>query len=276
MASQNFNWYKRLRRLGGKVVRWVKFVGWTHYCPLCQRSARRFIPIVDYPGQPTIDKYRIIAMGKNPRYRCPWCNSSDKERLVYSYLTTQTDIFATNRPLRVLHVAPERNTKNKLQARPNVSYVAGDKFEGAEKYTPEHYGGAVYLDITDLSRFKDSEFDLVICNHVLEHVPTDLVAMRELYRVLKTDGQAILQVPVSRDIVQSIEDGSATTPEQRTQMFGQADHVRIYAENDYLARLKHAGFVVIVWTAQELAGERALYLGINERESVFVADKEHA
>ncbi len=212
-------------------------------------------------------------MGVNPRYRCPWCNSSDKERLVWRYLTTRTDVLTTKRPLSILHIAPERNTKNKLSARPNIRYVAGDKFEGAAKYTPEHYGGAKYLDVTDLSQYDDGSFDVVICNHVLEHVEDDRKAMGEIHRVLSKEGFAILQVPVSRIIEKSIEDENACTEEERTQKFGQADHVRIYAENDYKRRLVESGLAVESIAPENLFGSESeiLRFGVNKVEHIYVA-----
>lgn len=266
--------YRLLRKFVGRTLRWFRFTGFKYYCPLCRRYARAFTPITVYPGQPTIDKYQIIAMGKNPHYRCPWCNSSDKERLVWAYLQFKTDFLTTTRPLSVLHVAPEKNTKNYFKGRPSVTYIAGDKFEGAEKYTSEHYGGAQYLDITNMGEFKNETFDLIICNHVLEHVLDDKRGMREIYRVLKKGGVAVLQVPISKLITQNIEDPRAHTPEKRTIAFGQDDHVRIYAEEEYLERLRESSFLVLVYPVQEILLEKNIELwGVNERESVYVATK---
>jgi SAM-dependent methyltransferase len=213
-------------------------------------------------------------MGINPHYRCPWCNSSDKERLVWKYLTTKTDVVTTKRPLSVLHIAPEKNTQKKFRARPNITYIVGDMFSGASKYTSEHYGGAIYLDITDMSRFKDGTFDVIICNHVLEHVIDDRRGMREIYRTLKSGGFAILQVPVSRNIESSIEDLSALTEEERTERFGQSDHVRIYAEKDYLSRLAEVGFAVENIPCGILCPKKDAELwAVNRSESVYVAKK---
>jgi hypothetical protein len=253
----------------------LRFFGFKYYCALCGRRTRRFTPIKYYPGQETIDLYQIIAMGVNPHFRCPWCNSSDKERLVWSYLKFHTDFLTTNRSFSVLHVAPERNTRNYFKSRSNVSYIAGDKFEGAEKYTAEHYGGARYLDITNLHDFADGTFDLIICNHVLEHVLEDKKAMRELFRVLKPGGQAIVQVPISKKISISIEDPHADTTEKRIKAFGQGDHVRIYAEQDYLSRLQGAGFLLSVYPADRLLSlVQVREWGVNPKESVYVAFKQ--
>jgi len=263
-----------LKRTARATIRFLRFAGRRYYCALCGRSARRFIPVTNYPGQAVVEKYHMVAMGNNAHYRCPWCHSSDKERLVWRYLAERTDFFNSTHLLHVLHVAPERNTRKKFQARPNTDYIHGDMFHGAAKYTPEHYGGAMYLDITDLSSFKDDSFDVIICNHVLEHVPNDLQAMRELRRVLKKEGFAILQVPVSRDIKTSFEDSTMTTDKERLAQFGQSDHVRIYAEKDYIERLKRAGFRIEVIRSRSLFSSNELVSwGVNPEESVYVTRK---
>ncbi len=266
-----WKYFKKIARLS---LRYVRFAGTRYYCALCGGRARVFTPIKTYPGQKTIDKYQIVAMGVNPHYRCPRCNSSDKERLVWKYLTTHTDILTATRPLSVLHVAPEKNTQKKVRSRPNIRYVAGDMFKGAAKYTPEHYGGATYLDVINIPQFGDGTFDLIICNHVLEHVLDDIKGMGEIYRTLKKGGFAILQVPVSRIIENSIEDATAITEEERTEKFGQSDHVRIYAEKDYLSRLASIGFLVEVIPCESLFSESEADLwGVNHKENIYVVRK---
>lgn len=213
-------------------------------------------------------------MGINPHYRCPWCNSSDKERLVWRYLTTRTDLLATNRPMSVLHIAPEKNTRKKLQSKTNIRYVHGDMFTGSLKYTSEYYGGAQYLDVTDMAQFEDDTFDVIICNHVLEHVLDDQKGMMEIHRVLKKGGLAILQVPVSRTIENSIEDRSAVTEDQRTERFGQSNHVRIYSEKEYISRLTDVRFSVDAVSCESLFSEKESKLwGVNQKESVYAARK---
>jgi SAM-dependent methyltransferase len=210
-------------------------------------------------------------MGARPHYRCPWCSSSDKERLVYEYLTHCTDVFSGD--VSVLHIAPEPGLMRLLRARPNGKYMAGDKFEGDARYTDGRYGDAVSMDVTDLSA-TDNTFDLILCNHVLEHVPNDTRAMSELFRVLKPGGVAVLQVPVSRTISKSIEDDSIVEESERIRMFGQADHVRIYAETEYLSRLRTAGFETQTVMSKEFLSSREIErLGVNPQEAIYVCMK---
>ena len=98
------------------------------------------------------------------------------------------------------------------------------------------------MDITDIPFEKDT-FDFILCNHVLEHVPDDKLAMSELYRVMKKGGNGIFQVPIDYGRATTYEDWTITTPEERKKAFGQHDHVRWYGQ-DYKLRLHEAGFSV--------------------------------
>ena len=105
-----------------------------------------------------------------------------------------------------------------------------------------HYvtAGHIKADICDLP-FEDKTYDLILCNHVLEHIPDDLKAMSELYRVLKKGGTLIAQVPLDENRNSTFEDDSITDPQKRTEIFGQYDHLRIYGL-DYYNRLSSVGF----------------------------------
>lgn len=118
----------------------------------------------------------------------------------------------------------------------NIDYVTGDLFP--EKYPK----GTVKVDLLKIP-FEPESFDIVICNHVLEHIPEDESAMKELQRVLKKSGWGILMVPIDWSRKTTYEDPSITTPEARADHFGQVDHVRWYGQ-DYTERLKKAGFKV--------------------------------
>jgi ubiquinone/menaquinone biosynthesis C-methylase UbiE len=106
-------------------------------------------------------------------------------------------------------------------------------------------------DLTALP-FEDERFDVVFCNHVLEHIADDLTAMRELYRVLKPGGWGIVQVPMKADLLETYEDLSITTTAEREKHFGQYDHVRWYGREDYFTRLAQAGFVTEALRVSEL------------------------
>jgi SAM-dependent methyltransferase len=169
--------------------------------------------------------------------------------VLYLFLRRRTDVF--DRPARVLHVAPEASIGARLQEVPGIEYVSTDLDPGA---------AMVAADLTDLP-FEDDSFDFVLCNHVLEHIPDDVTAMRELQRVLDRHGLALMQHPIDADRPTTFEDWSVTDPATREQVFFQRDHVRIYGR-DFADRLAQAGFVDVARTKYQdelSAGERERY-----------------
>jgi ubiquinone/menaquinone biosynthesis C-methylase UbiE len=176
------------------------------------------------------------------RVHCPGCGSLERHRKQYLYLRSNTDIFSPNNHVRLLHIAPEPCFAQLFRSCDNIFYVSSDlnpRNRGASPTNP-----ITPADLTALP-FTDEVFDVVICSHVLEHIPFDDDAMDELHRVLKPNGLAILDVPLSKDDT-TYEDWSLTTPQQRTAAFGQYDHVRLYGQ-DFFTKLAHAGI-----EAQEL------------------------
>ena len=133
----------------------------------------------------------------------------------------------------MLHIAPEQIFYKKFKNNLNWNYKTFDlKSPLAD----------IKGDITNLS-FKNNTFDLIICNHVLEHIADDKSAMSEIYRVLKKDGMGILQVPIDNNLEKTYEDSSIVSKKDRTKHFGQYDHVRVYGR-DYKDRLENIGFIV--------------------------------
>jgi len=123
--------------------------------------------------------------------------------------------------------------------------------------------------------FRDQTFDVVICNHVMEHVGDDSVAMAEVHRILKPGGWAMLQVPIALNLDHTIEDPTATTDQQRIDRFGQEDHVRLYSRQDYIDRLGGAGFAVTIESYPlELGSEKVDRFGLVEDEEVFLCSKD--
>lgn len=195
---------------------------------------------------------------------CPKCNSSDRERLIYFYIQNKTNIFSEQGKINLLHIAPEKNLRKFFQKRSNIKYIAGDLYP--EKNDKK-------LDVTDLKEFKENFFDVIICSHVLEHVPDDLKAMRKLYRVLSPGGFAILQVPISKKLSKTYEDFSIVDPMGREIAFGQKDHVRIYGK-DYIDRLKSVGFKVVKYNiAKDLNRTEIEKYKLNPEEILFVCQK---
>jgi SAM-dependent methyltransferase len=161
---------------------------------------------------------------------------------------------------RTLHFAPETRIAERLASCLVGQYITVDL---EPKYD-------VALDITNLP-FDTGAYDLVVCCHVLEHIPDDRTAIAELHRVLAPGGQAVIQVPVRWDGGPTEEDPSLS-PEERTKRFGQSDHVRLYGP-DLAERLRDAGFSVSVYTANDCLGEDCIQMAITPSQPIFVAAK---
>jgi SAM-dependent methyltransferase len=157
--------------------------------------------------------------------------SLERHRLLWLYLKNKTDFFKTQ--IKVLHFAPEQAFYKRFKKLENLDYVTTDLNSPLAE---------VKADICNLP-FKENEFDFILCNHVLEHIPDDTKAMQELYRVLKPGGTGIFQIPqdLNRDV--TFEDDTITDKKERAKIFGQYDHVRIYGR-DYFDKLRSVGFKV--------------------------------
>ncbi len=185
-------------------------------CPLCGGRFSTFLP---------------FGPRNRPDAQCPRCHSVERHRLLWLYLQSRTDFF--ERPMKVLHFGALYCMQRVIERLVNVDYVTADLVDEA---------AMLRMDISDI-RFDDATFDCVLSMHVLEHVPDDRKAMREILRVLKPGGWAVLQVPIIRDA--TFEDPAITTPADRLKHYGQSDHVRAYGP-DFADRLAEAGFDVTV------------------------------
>ena len=157
--------------------------------------------------------------------------SLERHRLLWLYLKEHTDFFTA--PHKVLHFAPEQAFYKRFRKLENLDYTTTDL---------ESPLADVKADICDLP-FKDNSFDFILCNHVLEHIPDDTEAMKELYRILQPGGTAILQIPQDLQREKTFQDDSITDPKERAKVFGQYDHVRVYGR-DYFEKLRSIGFKV--------------------------------
>jgi SAM-dependent methyltransferase len=243
------------------------FSGNDYECPFCKGTFRKFLPGGE--NLPFFKDNKIIGGGRRLNMLCPRCHSTDRDRLVYFYLTSHEMLSKKN--ISLLHIAPEPALNKYLKMIPNVAYTCGDKFE--KGYDGFYYDkDTLRLDLTELP-FSDNSFDIVICNHVLEHVINEKKALNEIYRVLKPSGWAILQVPVASEFEQTKEN-NADSEEKRALLYGQKDHVRLYGL-DYLSRLKSHGFRVKDWSPNKLFDQNHLQrFAINALEKVFIASKD--
>lgn len=198
------------------LVLWLKGNKYTD--PIDGKNFRKFLPY-GYENQ----RENVLS---------PSTLSLERHRLLWLYLKNETDFFTA--PKKVLHFAPEQAFYKRFRKQKNLNYTTTDLNSPLAD---------VKADICNLP-FEDNSFDVILCNHVLEHIPDDTKAMQELYRILKKGGMAILQIPQDLSREKTFEDNSITDKKERAKIFGQYDHVRIYGK-DYFDKLRSVGFRVI-------------------------------
>jgi SAM-dependent methyltransferase len=167
-----------------------------------------------------------------PDARCPGCGALERHRILWLFIERELGIARLRG--RMLHVAPEFVLERRFRALNGLEYIAGD-------LAPQR-PGIRRLDVTAID-FPDASFDRVVMNHVLEHVPDDRAAIREIRRILRPNGLALMQHPIDEGRAETYEDASITATSDRRAHFGQDDHVRIYGR-DFASRLEQGGFAV--------------------------------
>lgn len=241
---------KYLQRITG-IGQWVftlTYAGKKVMCPVCEKSFRKFLP------------YGRIHPRENAL--CPNCLALERHRLLWLYLKEKTDFFSGQKA--VLHIAPE------VCFMKHFEKLHGDQYITADIESPL---AKVKMDIHHMP-FEDNRFDVVLCNHVLEHVQDDRQALKEIHRVLKPGGFAILQIPFFEPVPDTtFEDNTITDPKEREKIFGQDDHVRKYGK-DYVDRINQSGLKAVADTfVEELMPETRNRFKLPEHELIYKAVK---
>lgn len=231
-------------------------------CCICESRFENYLP-TGTDSEVWKDLHGVGAGIRNAI--CPNCGCTDRERLIYLFLKEKYLPLLNERKIKVLHIAPETQLSLFLRSLPQIEYVAGDKRCEGYSY-PSHVND---MDIMSMPDITNNTYDIIICNHVLEHVPNDITAMKELYRILKPNGIAILQVPLALKLEHTIEDSSITTPEARFKSYGQSNHVRLYG-TDYPERLNEVGFNVEI---MDIASQYSNKFGLNKDELLYICHK---
>jgi len=224
----------------------LPYIGTRYHCPVCGWHFRRMLP---------------FGVSPRPDAQCPRCGSLERHRLIWLYLKQCPELFPCS--IRLLHVAPEPVFCRILRGLPNIDYVSIDIASPL---------AMMRADLVALPLY-DNCIDAILCIHVLEHIVDDRRAMRELFRVLRPGGWAILQTPLDLSLRATYEDASITTPEGRLRAYGQSDHVRCYGR-DYRDRLEAAGFVVHVdCFARTLPSHKRARYRIFDHEDIWYCAK---
>ncbi len=242
---------KHLQKFAHILARMLSifYLGKKVKCTVCESNYRKFLPY----GR---------GNSSRPNALCPKCLSLERHRLIWIYLKEKTNFFEAK--LKVLHVAPELCFLKRFDKLKNLDYITADLESPLAK---------VKMDVHDIP-FDDNTFDVVFCNHVLEHVDDDFKVMSEFKRVLKPKGWAIMQSPMDYSLETTYEDPTITDPKEREKHFKQDDHLRIYGR-DYGDRLRKGGFKVIEENLRkELGDELAQKYALPSQEKIYLCVKE--
>lgn len=204
---------------------------------------------------------RFLSYGATVRTNvlCPNCLSLERHRLMWMYLQNETDFFTKDKT--VLHIAPEQCFLKRFKGMKNLKYTTADIVSPIAD---------VKMDLHH-APFEDNSFDVIFCNHVLEHVDDDKQCMRELYRIMKPGGFGIFQVPIDYSRETTYEDKNIITPEDREKHFWQKDHMRLFGR-DYNKQLETVGFKVECNTMAKTAANADRYRLMKE-EILYISRK---
>jgi SAM-dependent methyltransferase len=234
-------------------------------CYVCKNKMDHFTPFrrgrIDIPEF----LWKLDLIGSDvDNFWCVHCNAQDRERHLYMFFD-RLGKWDKIKGANVLHFAPERHLSKSIQELGPAQYVMGDLYPADPKVQK--------IDVTDIP-YPENHFNLVLCNHVLEHVPDYNKAMREIFRVLKPGGSAILQTPYSTVLKKNFEDDGINTDALRFYFYAQEDHVRLFSEEVFLRDLKGAGFELHIAKHQDFFDEdSARYYGVNPKEDLIRVTK---
>jgi SAM-dependent methyltransferase len=233
-------------------------------CGLCGSQVRGFRS--HGGGAEVLERRRVVGGMQRDHDRCPVCHGCDRTRMMKLYLETHTNVGKT--AVRLLHIAPDFGLYLWLKTQNRLEYTGSD-------IDPSRYRHIDHMQPADLTAmpFADNAFDIIICSHVLEHVPDDAKAMREIHRILAPGGHALLLTPQATDGLPTEEDPGLHDPAEQDRRFGQWDHVRIYSREDFLARMNAAGFQTSAFAPFQDMPDLARTLHLNPLEILPIGRK---
>ena len=250
------------------LLKYLRFWGGTFRCIVCNRPVRRFFPFSSElqrkaKGNGFPYDFRRMETLNVDNCNCPFCLSSDRERL---YLIFLEKYFNQTRKTKyyLLDFAPNKAFAKHLKSKSFVEYTSTDISRPDVD---------LRMDICDMKEIADESFDVIICSHVLEHVSRPDNGIGELFRILRAKGMAIIMVPLFFDVVNTVEDISHTTESERLKFYGQIDHVRLFARHDFLGRLRTAGFVIKEVVPSMLDAESVRKNAIAENSILYVCTR---
>ena len=246
--------------------------GDAYECPVCSARLNRFKPI--YKSFPRklremgfvhpLESFETLNLAA---YSCPSCDASDRERLYALYLRERLAALDPGRRYRFIDFAPSLALSRLLRTMACLEYRTADYFR---PNVDDH------VDISNMPLYTDNSVDMFLCSHILEHVPDDRAAMRELFRILKPGGFGIVMVPLIVGVTATHEDPAINTPAQRWRYYAQDDHLRLYGTQDLVARLSTAGFTVQRPDRAHFGADTFARAGIADNSVLYVVGKSAA
>lgn len=236
-------------------------------CPVCNSDGVSFVPLDSYyQDNAEANGYRYFGQGEMTAietYSCNNCGASDRERL-YAYWLNQ-EIAMGRFPIgtKLMHFSPEPALRASIKQKQLFDYATADLvMEGVDHH----------VDLMNLP-FANESFDFFICSHVLEHVPNDRQAIQELYRISRKGARGILMAPIIVGLTCTDEETFPAPPEERWRRFGQDDHVRLYAHDDYVQRICESGFNLQQLDQSYFGVQTFKRLGLKDSSILYIVSK---
>lgn len=230
---------KIVKLIPDEALNFAKRALYNYKCPVCESAVKDFLPLPDEYYK-NLEKYRMIynydqlETLNHSKYRCPVCLSNDRDRIYTLYLK---DFFrsAKDKKYNLVDFGPSLGFSNWLKNQDRINYRSADLYK-------EDVDDKV--DITDMQPYKDGQFDIFICSHILEHVNDPDKALSELFRITSKGGWGIIMVPLVKGLDETKEDPAHTTDEERWKHYFQNDHLRLFGKADFIKKIEQAGFFV--------------------------------
>jgi SAM-dependent methyltransferase len=261
--------YDTVRRRGKVLKRAInlpRYLGNDYRCPVCGAGLRNFRPLWPsyWRSVEEFDPVHLPAAMETVNveaFTCPSCDAKDRERLTWLYLDEVFRTAGAARRLRLIEFAPGDALPKRLRRIPCVAYSSADL---TRRDVDDR------IDLTAMTGCANDSVDIILCSHVLEHIPADRKAMSEIARVLKPDGLAIVLVPLVLGVDETHEDPAIDTNAQRWKYYGAGDHVRQYGKRDFIDRLEKAGLSVEQVGLDHFGGEAFQRAGLNPNSVLYI------
>ena len=258
-------WFKD--RIKAKLRIWLdKDLPERFYCPACGSKHKAFkaFDIRTYLDKGFIYSLSDLETFNISAYSCPICKSSDRDRLYVGFWEGELLAQKLNQIKQFLDFAPTPMFSERIKQIPGIAYRSADLYMDTVDDK---------VDIQDMNMYADESFDYFHCSHVLEHVPDDIKAVKELFRILKRGGKGVIMVPIIKTMDEKVEDLSLTDPDLRWKHFGQDDHVRIYGKASFVKLLIDCGFTVKEIQGRDLFKPQPYLYGIDADSVLYVVSK---